>query len=70
MLGIIFCLFALMCVAVTVLCAALVYEVWDYDFTSGAVCFFLGTFGVLLFIQGVLWIALNKLSSGACVSKS
>lgn len=29
-LGIIFCLSALMCVAVAVLCAAFVYEVWDY----------------------------------------
>lgn len=64
LLGIIFCLSALMCVAVTVLCAASIYEVWDYDFTSGAICFFLGatglsmlTFGVLLFIQGGLWIA-------------
>nr|DAU11883.1 MAG TPA: hypothetical protein [Caudoviricetes sp.] len=63
-LGIIFCLFALMCVAVTVLCAAVAYEVWDYDFTSGAICFFCSitglsmlTFGVLLFIQGGLWIA-------------
>nr|DAP47319.1 MAG TPA: hypothetical protein [Caudoviricetes sp.] len=63
-LGIIFCLSALMCVAVTVLCAALIYEIWDYDFTSGAICFFFGCtglsmliFGVLLFIQGVAWIA-------------
>ena len=63
-LGIILCLLGLMCVAVAVLCAAFVYENWDCDFTSGAVCFFLGctglsmlTFGVLLFIQGVLWIA-------------
>lgn len=63
-LGIIFCLVALMCVAVTVLCAAFGYGIWDYDFISGAICFFLGTtglsmltFGVLLFIQGVLWIA-------------
>lgn len=63
-LGIIFCLLGLMCVAVTVLCAAFAYEVWDYDFTSGAICFFFGCtglsmffFGVLLGIQGVLWIA-------------
>lgn len=63
-LGVTFFLFALMCVAVTVLCAAVAYEVWDYDFTSGAICFYLGTtglsmltFGVLLFIQGVAWIA-------------
>lgn len=63
-LGIIFFLFALMCVAVTALCAAVAYEVWDYDFTSGAICFFCSiaglsmlTFGVLLFIQGGLWIA-------------
>lgn len=63
-LGIILCLLGLKCVAVTVLCAVFVYEVWDYDFTSGAICFFFGctglsilTFGVLLFIQGGLWIA-------------
>lgn len=63
-LGIIFCLFALMCVAVTVLCAAVAYEVWDCDFTSGAICFFLwlhgavdAHLGVLMFIQGGLWIA-------------
>lgn len=63
-LGIIFCLLGLMCVAVTVLCAAFGYEIWDYDFISGAICFFFGcaglsmlTFGVLLFIQGGLWIA-------------
>ena len=63
-LGIIFCFLALMCAAVTVLCAAVAYEVWDCDSTSGAICFFLGctglsmlTFGVLMFIQGGLWIA-------------
>lgn len=63
-LGIIFCSLGLMCVAAAVLCAALVYDVWDYDFVSGAICLFfvctglsMLTFGALLFIQGVLWIA-------------
>lgn len=63
-LGIIFCLLGLIWVSITVLCAAFVYEIWDFDFTSFAVCFFLVctglatlTFGVLMFIQGVLWIA-------------
>lgn len=62
-LGIIFCSLGLMCVAVMVLCAAFVCGVWDYDFMSGANCFFYGTaglsmltFGALLFIQGVAWI--------------
>ena len=53
-LGILFCLSALMCVAVAVLCAALVYEVWDYDFMSGAICFFYGTAGLSMLTFGVL----------------
>lgn len=63
-LGIIFCLAGLMSVAVTVLCAAFIYEIWDYDFVTGAICFFLGTTGLsmltvgaLLFIQGGMYIA-------------
>ena len=63
-LGIIFCLSALMCVAVAVSCAVLFLEVVDYDFTSGAICFFFGCdglsmliLGFLLFNQGGTWIA-------------
>lgn len=63
-LGIIFCLLGLMWVAITVLCAAFAYEVWNFDFVSGAICFFFVcaglstlTFGVWMFIQGVIWIA-------------
>lgn len=64
-LGIIFCLLgADVCVSIGVLCAALVYEIWDYDFVAGAICFFFGTtglsmltIGVLMFIQGTMWIA-------------
>lgn len=52
-LGIIFCLSALMCVAVAVLCAALVYEVWNYNFMSGAVCFFYGTAELSMLTFGV-----------------
>lgn len=61
-LGILFCLLGLIWVAITVICAAFIYEVWDFDFISGAICFFLAclglstfTFGVLMFIQGVVW---------------